>query len=465
MALSCSTISHRAGSCGYLPHSFQNKAFFRTHLLLPVSPLGITIPARPIFARLITRIAAKKNASLELTKRPTTPSILLTHLESTMKQFQSLMAVMLIFIEIASPIPFDGWQVWPISPAEAVLYSPETNIPRTGELALRRAIPANPNMKTIQDSLEDISYLLRIPQRKPFGTMEGNVKKALKIATDEKASILASIPAELREEGSVLYASLIDGKGGLQNLLQYIKYKDPDKVSVGLASTLDTVAQLELLQAPGLSFLLPAQYLKYPRLTGRGIVEFTVEKVDGSTFSPEAAGVAKNTAKIQVVLDGYSAPLTAGNFAKLVVDGAYDGMKLTNANQAILSDSDLGKATGYSVPLEIKPSGQFEPLYRTTLSVQDGELPVLPLSVYGAVAMAHSDVSEELSSPSQFFFYLYDKRNSGLGGLSFEEGQFSVFGYTTIGRDILPQIKTGDIIQSAKLVEGKERLFLPPQEN
>ncbi|XP_019257076.1 PREDICTED: peptidyl-prolyl cis-trans isomerase CYP37, chloroplastic isoform X2 [Nicotiana attenuata] len=430
--LSCSTIiSHRAGSSScYLPRSLKNNAFFRTHLVLPLSPLRSTTPARQIYARLT---APRNNASLELTKRPTTPSILLTHLESKMKQFQSLMAVMLIFIEIASPIPFYGWQVWPISPAEAVLYSPETNIPRTGELALRRAIPANPNMKTIQDSLEDISYLLRIPQRKPFGTMEGNVKKAL--------------------------------KGGLQNLLQYIKDKDPDKVSVGLASTLDTVAQLELLQAPGLSFLLPQQYLKYPRLTGRGIVEFTVEKVDGSTFSPEAAGVAKSTAKIQVVLDGYSAPLTAGNFAKLVIDGAYDGMKLTSANQAILSDSELGKATGYSVPLEIKPSGQFEPLYRTTLSVQDGELPVLPLSVYGAVAMAHSDVSEELSSPSQFFFYLYDKRNSGLGGLSFEEGQFSVFGYTTIGRDILPQIKTGDIIRSAKLVEGQDRLVLPPQEN
>ncbi|CAL5339539.1 unnamed protein product [Camellia sinensis] len=35
------------------------------------------------------------------------------------------------------------------------------------------------------DSLEDISYLLRIPQRKPYGTMEGNVKKALKkVQTD-----------------------------------------------------------------------------------------------------------------------------------------------------------------------------------------------------------------------------------------------------------------------------------------
>lgn len=148
-----------------------------------------------------------------------------------------------------------------------------------------------------------------------------------------------------------------------------------------------------------------------------------------------------------------------------MVDGAYDGMKLTCANQAILSDSEVGKTTGYSVPLEIKPAGQFEPLYRTTLSIQDGELPVLPLSVYGAVAMAHSDVSDENSSPSQFFFYLYDKRNSGLGGLSFDEGQFSVFGYTTVGRDILPQIKTGDIIRSAKLVEGQDRLVLPPQDN
>lgn len=37
-------------------------------------------------------------------------------------------------------------------------------------------------------------------------------------------------------------------QGGLQKLLQYIKDKDPDKVSVCLASTLDTIAQMELLQ-------------------------------------------------------------------------------------------------------------------------------------------------------------------------------------------------------------------------
>lgn len=36
------------------------------------------------------------------------------------------------------------------------------------------------------------------------------------------------------------------------------------------------------------------------RLTGRGIVEFTIEKEDGSTFSPEAGGEARKTATIQV---------------------------------------------------------------------------------------------------------------------------------------------------------------------
>ncbi|XP_024015620.1 peptidyl-prolyl cis-trans isomerase CYP37, chloroplastic isoform X2 [Eutrema salsugineum] len=320
-------------------------------------------------------------------------------------------------------------------------------------------------MKTIQASLEDISYLLRIPQRKPYGTMESNVKKALKVAIDDKDSILASIPADLKDKGSELYTSLVDGKGGLQALIKSIKNQDPDKVSIGLASSLDTVAELELLQAPGLSFLLPQQYLNYPRLAGRGTVEITIEKGDGSTFQAESGGDQRKSATIQVVIDGFSAPLTAGNFAKLVTSGAYDGAKLNTVNQAVITEDGSGKVESVSVPLEVMPSGQFEPLYRTPLSVQDGELPVLPLSVYGAVAMAHSENSDEYSSPYQFFIYLYDKRNSGLGGLSFDEGQFSVFGYTTAGRDILGQIKTGDIIKSAKLIEGQDRLILPTHNN
>ena len=37
----------------------------------------------------------------------------------------------------------------------------------------------------------------------------------------------------------------------------------------------------------------------------------------------------------------------------------------------------------------------------------------------------------------------------------------SICRYTTVGKDILSQIKTGDVIVSAKLVEGQDRLILP----
>lgn len=40
-------------------------------------------------------------------------------------------------------------------------------------------------------------------------------------------------------------------QGGLQALLVSIKDQDPDRVSLGLASSLDTVAELELLQVNG----------------------------------------------------------------------------------------------------------------------------------------------------------------------------------------------------------------------
>lgn len=66
-----------------------------------------------------------------------------------MKRIQSTIAAILIVSQIALPIPTP---IPDIAPAEAVLYSPNTKIPRTGEFALRKAIPANPNMKSIQVS-------------------------------------------------------------------------------------------------------------------------------------------------------------------------------------------------------------------------------------------------------------------------------------------------------------------------
>ncbi|KAI5420502.1 variant 2 [Lathyrus oleraceus] len=131
-----------------------------------------------------------------------------------MKQLKSVVPILIAStIQLSFLFPLLDSVPYVSSPAaKAILYSPDTKVPRTGEVALRRAIPANSNMKAIQETLEDISYLLRIPQRKPYGTMDGNVKKVLKIAVDEKDSILASIPAELKEKASLVHATLIDGK-------------------------------------------------------------------------------------------------------------------------------------------------------------------------------------------------------------------------------------------------------------
>lgn len=66
------------------------------------------------------------------------------------KNLEKLVATILICVQVWSPLPLFGVDSAYISPAEAVLYSPDTKVPRSGELALRRAIPANPNMKSIQ---------------------------------------------------------------------------------------------------------------------------------------------------------------------------------------------------------------------------------------------------------------------------------------------------------------------------
>lgn len=45
--------------------------------------------------------------------------------------------------------------------------------------------------------------------------------------------------------------------------------RDADKVSRRVADVLKDVASLEILQAPGLSFIVPDQFSSQPRLTGR----------------------------------------------------------------------------------------------------------------------------------------------------------------------------------------------------
>lgn len=66
------------------------------------------------------------------------------------KQISRAIAVILMFMQITLPLPMSYGDLEFLYYANAVLYSPDTKVPRTGELALRKAIPANQNMKYIQ---------------------------------------------------------------------------------------------------------------------------------------------------------------------------------------------------------------------------------------------------------------------------------------------------------------------------
>lgn len=101
----------------------------------------------PWLSKFINEISVTQEVGEKRHCSDSSPVLLLTH---GMKSVQSAIAAVLIAVQISSPLPFLGLDEYFIPHAKAVLYSPDTKVPRTGELALRRAIPANTNMKTIQ---------------------------------------------------------------------------------------------------------------------------------------------------------------------------------------------------------------------------------------------------------------------------------------------------------------------------
>ena len=160
-----------------------------------------------------------------------------------------------------------------------------------------------------------------------------------------------------------------------------------------------------------------------------------MEKADGSAafVDPDSEGGPQRRAKLLLVLDGYSAPVTAGNFlANVVLAGKLTAAPLSVSQVSVLGGSEAAGAAA-PLPLEVMPAGDFEPAYRSRLDVRSGELPVLPLSIYGAVAMAHlpGDDGGGYVSSQRWFVYKFDRSQAGLSGLSFDEGEFGVCGYVT----------------------------------
>jgi cyclophilin family peptidyl-prolyl cis-trans isomerase len=319
-----------------------------------------------------------------------------------------------------------------------------------GKALLRYALPIeNQPVRDIQASLEDIAEQLR---GKRWSPISRDVTKAAVILSDRTDKILADIPDDKKSQAEALIAQMNDG---IASMREAVEAKDKENIWTERGKLLDQVGELEELMLQGFPFEVPSEYSHLPQLKGRATVEMTTNK-----------------GPLTVVVDGYSAPVTAGNFVDLVERGFYDGLEFIRAEESyVLQIGDPpGSEEGFidpktgeyrAIPLEVLVRGDSEPIYGITLedAGRYRDEPVLPFSAYGAVAMARPGLDPDGGS-SQFFFFLFEPELTP-AGRNLLDGRYAVFGYLVEGKDVLEKLKEGDVIESAKVVKGAENLVEP----
>ena len=327
---------------------------------------------------------------------------------------------------------------------------PAGNAITDGRALLRFALPIdNQTVRELQISLEDIGNHIR---SKRWGPISSDVSKASRILNLRESDLLESIPDAKKPEAEALVAGV---KEKIAQLEKAVEAKDRDKVIDLKATILGSVGEIEELMVKKFPFEVPAKYANLPQLKGRATVAVQTEK-----------------GEITVVVDGYSAPVTAGNFVDLVDRGFYDGLPFIRSEESyVLQTGDPeGKDVGFidpatgkyrNIPLEVLVREEKEPIYGITLedAGRYRDEPVLPFSAFGTVAMARTETDPD-SASSQFFFFLFEPELTP-AGLNLLDGRYAVFGYMIEGKEVLEQLKQGDKIVSAKVVKGIENLVRP----
>jgi len=319
-----------------------------------------------------------------------------------------------------------------------------------GKALLRYALPIeNESVRKIQSSLEDISNRLR---GKRWTSISSDIATASRVLTTSKSKLLASVPESKQSEAEAIIAKL---DGGITNIREVVEAKDGEQVLEQRAELLTLVGQLERLMVEGFPFEVPSEFSNLPQLKGRATIEMET-----------------NQGSLTLIVDGYSAPVTAGNFVDLVQRGFYDGLEFIRSEQSyVLQTGDPpGPEVGFidpdsgeyrNIPLEILVKGDREPTYSFTLEEigRFREQPVLPFSAYGTLGMARPEAENDGGS-SQFFFFLFQPELTP-AGVNLLDGRYTVFGYVVEGKKVLEELGKGDKIISAKVVAGLENLVEP----
>jgi peptidylprolyl isomerase len=324
---------------------------------------------------------------------------------------------------------------------------PQGNAVKDPEAILRNALPIDaPQLQGLQHRLEATSDDLRAKRWKPLA---GSVTRTQSLLTSQRAAILERFaPEDQAWAGEQLDAL----EGQLREVATAAEAQDRDAFLTSRRAALATIGRAEARLVGAFPYVIPAEFDALPRLLGRATVLISTNKGD-----------------LTAVIDGYNAPITGGAFVDLVQRKFYDGLPFTRAEDFyVLQTGDpKGDAVGYvdaksgeerHVPLEIRISGDAEPIYNQTFE-DVGRYkaePVLPFATYGTLGWAHSDGRLDDGS-SQFFFFLYEAELTP-AGLNLVDGRNAAFGYVVEGMDVLEELTVDDRIVSAQVIEGADNL-------
>ncbi|ANV85222.1 peptidylprolyl isomerase [Picosynechococcus sp. PCC 7003] len=317
------------------------------------------------------------------------------------------------------------------------------------EAILRYALPIeNKPIRRLQDSMEFMSKDLRA---KRWGPIAANAKKASRVLSISQDGILEDVVPSFKEQAKTL---LDEMEQDVATMREAIAAKDRETIWTKRREILNKVGVIEENMIAEYPTTIPEDYADLPRLLGRATVELKTTQGD-----------------ITVVVDGYNAPINAGNFVDLVQRGFYDGLPFNRAEDLyILQTGDPeGDADGFidpktkeyrAIPMEIMLTGDHEATYGATLE----ELGIylaeinLPFNAYGALALARP-ADDANGGSSQIFFFKFDNELAP-PGFNLMDGRYSVFGYTVAGQDVLENLSKADKIISAKVVNGSENLVV-----
>jgi hypothetical protein len=129
---------------------------------------------------------------------------------------------------------------------------------------------------------------------------------------------VAKMPANHKEEASKSLARLKEDIGPVKDAINAVE--SAGQGSVQQLSSLEDAKAAQSILAAELSYFegllvpddfkrnIPEDFLKLPALQGRAEVEMVIKKADGSQFDVD--GKLYNEVKLEMVIDGYNAPLT-----------------------------------------------------------------------------------------------------------------------------------------------------------